>query len=97
MGQYRNYFITLEHVTDRNIDVVECSERVTLKAAIKEATRMSKSRKAKNLWNIKNHYGELPTTVRVWVMSDESSNPEFVWGVHTMEFVDGKCTHNTVG
>lgn len=89
----KNYRIDLEHVTDGHIDIHDSAERVTKKAAINAAIKMSKSELAKQLLTEKNQYGDLPNVVRVFVYSEEDED-----GCrHTMMFVNGVCTYDTVG
>lgn len=97
MKGYKNYRVTLEHVTDQNIDTFDTVFCTTEKEARKAATKMSKSKKFNWLKNQKNNYGELPNDVRVWIYSDEDSNDDFVQGTHTMLFRNGRCEKSTIG
>lgn len=97
MKGYRNYNVTLEHVTDSNIDSVEYVKCKTEKEARRVMVKMSKSKKAQQLKTTKNNWGELPNLVRVYASSTEEDNDDFVQGVHILMYEDGVCTHSSVG
>jgi len=97
MKGFKNYQVTLEHVTDSNIDTFDTVICATEKQARKEAIKMSKSKRAKQLKTQTNHFGELPNIVRVWAFSNEDDNDYFVQGKHTFMYEDGVCTYSSVG
>lgn len=97
MKGYRNYNITLEHVTDSNIDSVEYANCKTEKEARRIMAKMSKSKKAQQLKTTKNNWGELPNLVRVYAISTEEDNDDFVQGVHVLMYENGICTYSSVG
>ena len=92
----KNYRIDLEHVTDNHIEIVDFNTRVTKKAAINLAKKLSSSKKFHKLNGSKNIWGD-KGYARVWVYSDESSNEDWEYGRHTMMFENGECTYDTVG
>ena len=97
MKGYRNYRISLEHVTDAQIESFEYAECNTEKEARRLIAKMSKSKKAEKLKTTRNQYGELPNVVRCYAISDENSNDEWVNGVHVLMYEDGKCTYSSCG
>lgn len=97
MEGYRNYKVTLEHVTDSHIDTYQSYECATEKEAIKKARSLSKSSLAKLLKIRQNQFGEMPNVVRVFVSSNECDNDDFVTGTHIMIFEDGVCKLSTIG
>ena len=97
MKGYKNYRITLEHVTDSEIECIDYAECVTEKQARKIMAKMSNSKKAKDLRSMTNRFGDLPNVVRVYAISNEDDNAEFVQGVHIMMFENGICTYSSAG
>lgn len=97
MKGYRNYNITLEHVTDSNIDSVEYVKCKTEKEARKIMAKMSKSKKAQQLKTTLNNFGELPNLVRVYASSTEEDNDDGTLGVHVLMYEEGVCTYSSVG
>lgn len=97
MKGYRNYNVTLEHVTDSNIDSVEYVKCKTEKEARRVMVKMSKSKKAQQLKLTTNNYGELPNSVRVYAISTEEDNEDGALGVHVLMYEEGVCTYSSVG
>lgn len=97
MKGYKNYNITLEHVTDSHIECIDFAKCETERQARKIMAKMSRSKKAQQLKTTKNNWGDLPNLIRVYAMSNENDNDEFVQGVHVMMYEDGICTYSSVG
>ena len=97
MKGYRNYQITLEHVTDLEIDSFDYAQCTTEEQARKIMTKMSTSKKAQTLKTQPNNFGMLPSVVRVYAMSNENDNDDWIRGVHVMIYEDGICTYSSVG
>jgi hypothetical protein len=96
----KNYRIDLEIYSDKQIDILSYNKRVTTKAAVNFAKKLSLSKEYKKAVELAERLtketGE-ETKVRVFVQSDENSNSIYEYGVHCMMWKNGKCIYDTIG